>query len=168
MSTYTNEQVAHLVDGTLDWETTFRMLSMPKDNSRFVQYLAALQAKVTFKERIILPLGPHLYIVQSIQTKQWVNQCDCGHVFCDYRENWKLHANIHVRDTEEAMTEVYPKLMAPDTQWQVYREYYCPTCGTLHDVEAPTPWYPVIHDFEPDIETFYQEWMKLPLPERAN
>src|SRR5450830_1644502 len=132
MSTYTNEQVAHLVDGTLDWETTFRMLSMPKDTSRFVQYLAALQAKVKFKERIVLPLGPHLYIVQSTQTKQWVNQCDCGHVFCDYRE------------------------------------YCCPTCGTMHDVEAPTPWYPVIHDFEPDIEAFYKEWVNLPLPERAN
>ena len=63
--------------------------------------------------------------------------------------------------------EVYPKLMAPDTQWQVYREYYCPQCGTLHDVEAPTPWYPVIHDFEPDIDTFYKEWVNLPLPERA-
>jgi hypothetical protein len=44
---YTNEQVAHLVEGSLDWETTFRMLSMPKDNSRFEQYVEALQAKVT-------------------------------------------------------------------------------------------------------------------------
>ena len=42
MSTYTNEQVAHLVEGSLDWETTFRMLSMPKDEARFEQYLAAL------------------------------------------------------------------------------------------------------------------------------
>ena len=38
----------------------------------------------------------------------------------------------------------------------------------MHDVEAPTPWYPVIHDFEPDIDGFYREWVKLPLPERAN
>jgi acetone carboxylase gamma subunit len=37
----------------------------------------------------------------------------------------------------------------------------------MHDVEAPTPWYPVIHDFEPDIETFYKEWVNLPVPERA-
>ena len=115
-----------------------------------------------------VPLAPHMYIVQSATTKQWIIKCDCGHEFCDYRENWKLHASIYVRDTEEAMTEVYPKLMAPDTQWQVYREYYCPTCGTLHDVEAPTPWYPVIHDFEPDIEAFYKEWVHLPVPERAD
>ena len=85
MSTYTNEQVARLVDGSLDWETTFRMLSMPKDGSRFEQYLAALQAQVKFPDRIVLPLGPHLYIVQSAKTKQWVTQCDCGHVFGDYR-----------------------------------------------------------------------------------
>jgi acetone carboxylase gamma subunit len=68
MSAYTNEQIAHLVDGTLDWDTTFRMLSMPKDQQRFVQYLAALQEKVSFTDRIILPLGPHLYIVQSART----------------------------------------------------------------------------------------------------
>jgi acetone carboxylase gamma subunit len=134
---YTNEQVAHLVEGTLDWETTFRMLSMPKDNSRFEQYVAALQAKVSFKDRIVLPLGPHMYIVQSAKTKQWLIKCDCGHEFCDYRQNWKLHAAIYVRDTEEAMTEVYPKLMAPDTQWQVYREYYCPTCGTCTTSRRP-------------------------------
>lgn len=168
MSKYTNEQVAHLVEGTLDWETTFRMLSMPKDHSRFEQYLAALQHKVNFPDRIVLPLGPHLYIVQQVKTKKWVTLCDCGHVFGDYRENWKLNASVYVRRTEEAMTEIYPKLMAPDTEWQVYREYYCPQCGAMHDVEAPTPWYPVIHDFEPDIEAFYKEWVNLPVPERAD
>ena len=105
MSTYTNEQVAHLVEGSLDWETTFRMLSMPKDHGRFEQYLAALQAKVSFPDRIVLPLGPHMHIVQSAGTRKWVVKCDCGHEFCDYRENWKLHASIYVRDTEEAVPQ---------------------------------------------------------------
>ena len=130
--------------------------------------LEALQKKLGWTDRIVLPLGPHLHIVQQAKTSKWVTQCDCGHVFCDWRENWKLHANIYVRDDEEAMAEVYPKLMAPDTAWQVYREYSCPQCGALHDVEAPTPWYPVIHDFEPDIDAFYKEWVKLPLPERVD
>ncbi|MGF6917890.1 acetone carboxylase subunit gamma [Paraburkholderia sp. 40] len=167
MSTYTKEQVSNLVDGRLDWDTTVRMLSMPKDHERFSQYLEVLQGKVSFPDRIVLPLGPHLHIVQAAKSKQWVVKCDCGHEFCDYRENWKLHALVHVRDTEEEMLEVYPKLMAPDTQWQVYREYFCPSCGTMHDVEAPTPWYPVIHDFEPNIEAFYKDWLQLPVPERA-
>lgn len=168
MSTYTPEQVKNLVDGKLDWDTTLRMLSMPKDPERFQLYLAALQKKLDWSDRIVLPLGPHLHIVQQAKSKRWVIQCDCGHAFCDWNDNWKMHANLYVRDTEEAMVEVYPKLMAPDTAWQVYREYTCPQCGTLHDVEAPTPWYPVIHDFEPDIDAFYKEWVKLPLPERSN
>lgn len=168
MSTYTPEQVKNLVEGKLDWDTTLRMLSMPKDPERFQLYLAALQKKLEWSDRIVLPLGPHLHIVQQAKSKRWVIQCDCGHAFCDWNDNWKMHANLYVRDTEEAMTEVYPKLMAPDTAWQVYREYTCPQCGTLHDVEAPTPWYPVIHDFEPDIDAFYKEWVKLPLPERSN
>jgi len=137
MSTYTSEQVKNLVDGKLDWDTTLRMLSMPKDAARFQLYVQALQKKLDWDDRIVLPLSPHMFIVQQAKTKQWVTQCDCGHVFCDYRENWKLHANVYVRDTDEAMAEVYPHLMAPDTQWQVYREYYCPKCGTMHDVEAP-------------------------------
>ncbi|MFD2110512.1 acetone carboxylase subunit gamma [Thiorhodococcus fuscus] len=167
MSTYTKEQVKHLVEGKLDWDTTMRMLSMPKDRERFTQYLEVLQSKVDWPDRILLPLGPHLYIVQSAENQRWIVKCDCGHAFCDHSDNWKLHANIYVRDTEEAMAEVYPNLMAPDTQWQVYREYYCPTCGVMHDVEAPTPWYPVIHDFEPDIETFYEQWLGLPVPAKA-
>ncbi|TVO58938.1 acetone carboxylase subunit gamma [Denitromonas halophila] len=167
MSRYTKEQVAKLADGKLDWDTTMRMLAMPKDNERFALFVEALQKKVSWDDKIVLPLGPHLYIAQNAKSKQWVTKCDCGHEFGDYRENWKLNAVVYVRDTEEAMTEVYPKLMAPDTAWQVYREYYCPSCGTMHDVEAPTPWYPVIHDFEPDIEAFYEEWVGLPVPEKA-
>jgi len=167
MSTYTQEQVNNMVAGTLDWDTTFRMLSMPKDADRFAMYLQTLQANVTFPDKIVLPLSPHMYIVQSVNTKKWIVKCDCGHEFCGYKENWKLFANIYVRDNAEAMAEVYPKFMSPDTNWQVYREYYCPSCGVMHDVEAPVPWYPVIHDFEPDIETFYKEWVNMPVPEQA-
>ncbi|MCQ2907157.1 acetone carboxylase subunit gamma, partial [Helicobacter pylori] len=53
------------------------------------------------------------------------------------------------------MEKVYPKRLASDTHWQVYREYICPDCGILLDIEAPTPWYPVIHDFEHDKFVFY-------------
>jgi len=167
MSAYTKEQVRHLVEGSLDWDTTMRMLQQPKDKERFSLYLEVLQAKVPWKDKIILPLGPHLFVAQAAATKQWVIKCDCGHEFCDYRQNWKLEATIYVRDTPEAMLEIYPSLMAPDTDWQVYREYYCPSCGVMHDVESPTPWYPVIHDFEPDIHAFYKEWLDLPVPEHA-
>lgn len=167
MAQYTQDQVKHLVEGNLDWGTTMQMLTMPKDIERFSMYLKALQEKVKFEDKIILPLGPHLYVVQK-PNKEWVIKCECGHEFCAPEENWKLHANIYVRDTKEKMEEIYPDLLACDTNWQVYREYICPKegCATLLDVEAPTPWYPIIHDFEPDIETFYKDWLGLPVPER--
>ena len=168
MSDYTQEQINHLIDGHLDWDTVLRMLSMPKDGERFEMYVRALQAKTGMKDTIVLPLGPHLYVVSDADTRKWETKCDCGHSFGDYRENWKLNAVVYVRESKDAMNDIYPDLMSPDTNWQVYREYYCPECGCMHDVEAPTPWYPVIHDFEPDIETFYKDWVKLPLPDRAH
>ncbi|MQM38754.1 Acetone carboxylase gamma subunit [wastewater metagenome] len=166
MSSYTKKDVQELVDGTLGWETTHRMLSMPKDAQRFVLYREVLQEKVDWDDPILLPLGPHLYVVVNADG-DWVTQCSCGHEFCDYRQNWKLEALVHVRDSKEELNELYPELMSPDPEWQVYREYYCPKCGVQHDVEAPTPWYPVIHDFEPDIETFYRDWLEIPLPQRG-
>ncbi len=35
----------------------------------------------------------------------------------------------------------------------------CPGCRTQLEVEAVPPGYPVIFDFEPDLETFYREWL---------
>lgn len=166
MTTYTKKQVTDLVNGELDWDSLHRMLSMPKDKERYGQYMEVLQEQVSWDDRIILPLGPHLFIAETASDKSLVTKCRCGHDFGDYRQNWKLNALIYVRDEEEKMNEVYPKLMAPDTNWQVYREYCCPTCGTMHDVEAPTPWYPVIHDFQPDLQTFFR-WLDLPAPAQA-
>lgn len=161
---YTREQIEHLIDGTLDWDTVHKMLSSPKDAERFELYISILQERVPWEDQILLPLGPHLYIVQKANGER-VTKCDCGHEFGDYRQNWKLEAAIYVRDTEESMNEIYPKLMHADPKWNVLREYYCPQCGTLLEVESVPPLYPVIHDFEPDLEAFYEEWLGRPLPE---
>lgn len=163
---YTVDQVEHLVDGTLDWETVHRMLSEPKDVERFAIYRQILQERAPWDDPILLAVGPHLYIVVN-KDNNWVVKCECGYEFCDYRQNWKLDALVYVRDTKDSLSELYPVLMAPDPEWQVIREYYCPQCGTQHEVENPTAWYPVIHDWEPDIEAFYREWLGLPIPERS-
>jgi acetone carboxylase gamma subunit len=104
-----------------------------------------------------------LYVVLKKDGSR-VIKCDCGYEFGDYRENWKLNALVYVRDDEEKMAELYPRLLAPDPEWQVIREYYCPGCGTQLEVEAVTPWYPVIHDYEPDIDAFYEQWLGRPVP----
>lgn len=165
---YTRTKITDLVDGNIDSETLHQMLSTPKDPERFGTYIEILQERLSWKDKIVLPLAPKLYIIQLQSSKQWKVRCECGHDFCDWRENWKLHAVMHVRDSQEKMEEIYPRLMTPTSTWQVLREYFCPECATLHDVEAPTPWYPIIRDFEPDIDTFYKEWLGLAVPERVD
>ncbi len=163
MTEYTKKQVHDLVEGTLDWDSVHKMLSMPKDADRYKLYMEVLQDDASYDDKILLALGPRLNVVESATDGEIIVKCNCGHDFGDYRENWKLGANIYVRDTAEKMDQVYPRLMSPDTTWQVYREYSCPSCGSMLDIEAPTPWYPVMHDIQPDLKTFF-EWVEMPAP----
>lgn len=164
MAKLDKKTMEELMDGTLEFYQLKEIMSGHKDAGRFETYRNILQERVPWDDPILLPFGLHLYIVQKKNGDRIV-KCDCGHEFCDYKDNWKLHANIYVRDTEEKMNQVYPKLMSPDTNWQVLREYYCPGCASQLEVEAVTPWYQIIKDFEPDIDSFYNEWIKKPLPQ---
>ena len=91
--------------------------------------------------------------------------CECGKSFGDYRRNWKLKANIRVRDSVKTLREIYPTSDLPDPRWMEIREFICPDCGTLHEVEACAPGYPIVHDFEPDLDGFYRDWLGRPLAE---
>jgi acetone carboxylase gamma subunit len=133
-----------------------------KDADRFDKYVAILQERVPWDERIVLPFGEHLFIVAK--GGAYVIKCACGHEFCDYRENWKLEALINVRETVDELREIYPDKMHGDPAWNVLREYFCPGCKTLLEVEAVPPGYPPVHDFVPDLEGFYSEWLGRPLP----
>ncbi|MDN4594616.1 acetone carboxylase subunit gamma [Polycladomyces subterraneus] len=161
---YDRRTIEELIDGTISFPKLKEMLSSFKDPGRFDTYVSILQERVPWDDKILLPYGEHLYVVLKKDGSR-VIKCDCGHEFGDYRQNWKLNALVYVRDDEQKMTELYPKLLAPDPQWQVIREYYCPTCATQLEVEAVTPWYPVIHDYEPDIDAFYEQWLGRPVPQ---
>ena len=157
------ETLRDLVDERLPRSQVRAIQSSYKDPDRFDQYVALLQARVEWDERIVLPFGEHLYIVSKGDAR-YVIKCDCGHEFCDYRENWKLEALINVRDSEESLREIYPEKMSGDPDWNHLREYFCPGCKTLLEVEAVPPGYPVVHDFLPDLEGFYSEWLGRELP----
>lgn len=164
MAKYDKATIEELIDGTIDFFQLKEMLSSFKDPGRFDTYLEILQERVPWEDRILLPYSLHLYVVQK-SDGQRIIKCDCGHEFCEAHDNWKLHALIHVRETDEKLQVLYPELLAPDPQWQVIREYYCPGCATQLEVESVTPWYPVLHDFDPDIEGFYEEWLGRPVPQ---
>lgn len=165
MTTYDRSTIEQLIDGNLPFRQVHKMLSSFKDPDRFDQYVSILQERVAYQEPIILPYGLHLNIVLN-QHNQQVVRCDCGHDFGDHRVNWKLGALVHVRDSEEKMLEVYPKYMGSDPKWMLLREFYCPSCQTQLEVEAVPPGYPFIFDFQPDIEAFYRNWLKRPVPTR--
>jgi acetone carboxylase, gamma subunit len=135
-----------------------------KDADRFDKYVEILQERVPWQETIVLPFGEHLFIVAK-GGGAYVIKCDCGHEFCDYRENWKLEALINVRETVDELREIYPEKMHGDPAWNVLREYFCPGCKTLLEVEAVPPGYPPVHDFVPDLEGFYSEWLGRPIPQ---
>lgn len=158
MPEYDRDTLEKLLDGRLPWHEVRHMQSSFKDPDRFDRYVEILQERVPWDEKILLPLQPHLFIVEKPGAGRVV-KCDCGHEFGDYRENWKLGALIYVRDSEESMQEIYPPLMHANPAWIVLREYYCPGCKTQLEVEVVPPGYPVVFDFQPDLETFYREWL---------
>ncbi|PLU83156.1 acetone carboxylase subunit gamma, partial [Sinorhizobium medicae] len=137
MTTYSKEIINDLVNGTLPWPQTRRIMSAYKDDDRFFKYLAVLQDRVAWAEAVLLPVGDRLFICDSAEGR--ITRCECGYSFGDYRKNWKLKAAINVRDTEESLREIYPNSDIPDSQWMEIREFFCPECAHLHEVEAAAP-----------------------------
>lgn len=165
MTSYSKDVIRDLVEGRLPWHQTKRIMSAYKDEDRFFKVLEVLQERVEWTDKILLPVSDHLFIVQG--RKGRITRCECGHDFGDYRKNWKRAANINVRNTEKSLREIYPNSDIPDPQWMEIREFLCPSCGTIHEVEACAPGYPIVHDFQPDLEGFYSDWLKSPLPSEA-
>lgn len=161
MPSYDKATVQDLIDGTLPWPSTKSIMSSYKDDDRFETYRAILQERVPWPEEILLPIGEHLYIVQLGNAR--VVKCDCGQEFGDYRENWKLNALVRVRADQESIEEIYPGRYSCDPEWMQIREFICPGCLTLLEVEAAPPGFPIVFDFLPDLETFYRDWLGTPL-----
>jgi len=152
---YPKEVIRDLIDGKLPWETLKHIMSSQKDNSRFRLVCEIEQERVPWKERILLPLAEHLFIVEK--NSQRIVKSFCGHEFGDYLENWKEKALVYVRDTRKSMNEIFPGPRACDVKKMNLREFYCPGCGELLEVEAVPPGYPILFDFQPDLDALHGE-----------
>ncbi len=164
MVKYDKRTLERMIEGKLSWDELKSIISGTKDADRFEKLLGILQERVKWPEKIILPLHEHLYIV--LKENQRIVKCDCGYEFGDYKENWKIKSRIRVRDTFESIEELYLKDMGSDPEWQELREYFCPGCFTLLDVEAVPPGYPTIFNFLPDIDSFYEKWLGRKAPDK--
>lgn len=166
MTSYQKSEIAELIDGKLPWHKTKAMMSAHKDDTRFDTYLAVLQDRVAWDDPILLPIGENLFIVQGVDGR--VVKCSCGQEYGSYKQNWKLQAHVRVRDDAQSLGEIYPGRHMCDPEWMEIREFICPGCARLLEVEAAPPGFPVVFDFEPDLETFYRDWLGKPMPARAD
>lgn len=66
----------------------------------------------------------------------------CGNILCDASTNYKEHVPYIDRDPGE-MGHLFV-----DRNWMVYREYYCPHCATLLEVDPTPPGEPHLWDIQ--------------------
>lgn len=164
MTSLDRASLADLLDGRLPWQQLKGVMSGTKDPSRFELYLQVLQERAAFTDQILLPLTEHLYVVA--RDGERVVICDCGHLFGPLERNWKQASRILVRDSEALLEEIYDTYHRCDPEWMELREYFCPGCWSLLEVEAVPPGYPVVYDFKPDIDGFYESFLHRPAPDR--
>ena len=156
------ETLRQLKNGEIPHAKAHLMQSHFKDSDRFEKMLEIWQESVEWDDRILMPLAEHLFVVLKPNGKRIIKST-WGYEYCEAHENWKLYAKIYVRDTPRLMNQIYPKMMGADTKWMQLREYYDPISGVLLEVEAVPPGYPIVHEFKPDIDTFYRDWLGKPL-----
>ena len=163
------EQIAKLVDGELPWEELRNdVLPDPKDPNRFQVTRAVLQERAAFDEPILVPLSDHLYAVgRTDGSGERLVKAECGHELCSLGDNWKTACRVRVRESAEEMGELYPESMGASEDWDFQlREWLCPGCLAIVDVDAVPVGYPVYVPFEPDVDAFYEEWLEEVPPDR--
>lgn len=160
------EQIEKLIDGDLPWEELRNdVLPDPKDPDRFEVTREILQERVEFDDPILVPLNDHLHAVGTDDGRKVV--AECGRELCDLGDNWKTACRVRVREDEDEMRELYPEGMGANPDWDFQlREWFCPGCFALVDVDAVPVGYPVYVPFEPDVDAFYEEWQGEPAPDR--
>lgn len=159
-----HEVLTDMLDEKLSRRSVRDIQSGFKDGQRFDTWIAVLQERVDYEDPIVLPVGEGLNIVKRAGDGEYVIRTDAGADLCRWNQNWKMHAVVNVRNSEESMREIYPKLGHADPAWMELREYFCPISGQLLEVDALPPGYPVVHDFLPDLAGFYEGWLGRPLP----
>ena len=119
----------------------------PNDKNEMLAKVAAEeQLKVKWPEKIVIHLQEHLYIVEKGGQK--IVKCECGQEFGSYKENWKYNALVSDRNPRD----IYPDITGHDPEWCVYREFYCPGCLALLEVEAVPHGIPFLFNTQLDLE----------------
>lgn len=71
---------------------------------------------------------------------------NCGHELCENTENYKMYALNDERSP--AQLGLMKKYCSNEDSDMVYREFYCPECGKMLDVEPTVEGSPILHDIQ--------------------
>jgi len=157
------DTVKDLIGGDIPDDELFNeVLPNPKDPDRFEKVREAYQEKVDWDDPILVSLNEHLYIVGTEDGRKV--KAECGHEVCDADENWKKGCQIRLREEKKEIEELFGDQHGPAWSFEL-REYLCPGCYQLIEVEAVPSAYPVLQRFDPDVDEFYEEWLDEPAPD---
>lgn len=92
----------------------------------------------------LLSLTPYVDIVEDNKGHKLAICSQCGFVYCEANDNFKLYCLIYDRDP----SYFYPGKLAYDKDWCVFREFYCPSCASQVEVEAVPPGTPILWNYE--------------------
>jgi N-methylhydantoinase B/oxoprolinase/acetone carboxylase alpha subunit len=99
--------------------------------------------KVKLRENLF-SLTPYVDIAVDEKGRRLAICSQCGFVYCEAIENFKLYCLIYERDP----SYFHLGRLAYDKQWCVFREFYCPSCASQIEVEAVVPGTPILNDYE--------------------
>lgn len=155
-----------LETSNMSWEEVREILRQEKTAGRFNEYRQALSELTPFGDDVLLRLSEYLFVVREDDGSHLVRCGQCMHAFDDPRVNWKLSANVRVRRTLEEFLEIYLyEEVCPEPGIAEVREYHCPGCFVLLNVECVPVGYPPVFEFLPDIGSVYTDILYQPGPD---
>lgn len=86
--------------------------------------------EVTIRE-VLLKLTPYVNVALDKKGDKVCVCSKCGFAYCDAKDNYQLYCLIFDNDP----AGIYQPSLAPDKDFAIYREFYCPGCGTQVEVD---------------------------------
>ena len=165
MTSYSKEVIRDLAAGTLPWPQTKRIMSAYKDDDRFFKYhRRAARTASAGRSRILLPVGDHLFIVPERQRAASPN-ANAAMTSATIGRTGSSRPHIIVRNTEEGaardLSQQRHSRSGVDGNPRVHLPRLRHACTKSKPARRAIP---IVHDFEPDLEGFYRDWLKQPLP----
>lgn len=92
----------------------------------------------------LMGLTPYVDIVEDEEERRIAVCSQCGFGYCEAHDNFKLHCLVYEREC----SSFHPGRLSYDKEWCVFREFYCPSCGSQVEVEAVAPGTPILWNYE--------------------